>query len=128
MKRGLLLASVGLIVASSILAEEPKLRNTLREHSDCVRSVAWSPDGKALASGSCDETIKLWDPGIGKCTATLKGPDVDRELWGVRCVVFSPDGKTLAAGSWNTTIRLWHVASGKMTATLKELHFRRSAY
>jgi len=45
----------------SLSAQEPKLRHTLKGHTDWVLSVRYSPDGKMLASGSMDETIKLWD-------------------------------------------------------------------
>ena len=69
-------------------------------------SVAFSPDGKTLASGSMDDSIKLWDVASGKNTATLKGHDND-----VYSVAFSPDGKTLASGSIDQTIKLWDVAS-----------------
>ena len=77
-------------------------------------SVAFSPDGKTLASGSEDETIKLWDVATGKEQATLKG-----HTHAVCSVAFSPDGKTLASGSGDKTIKLWDVATGKEQATLK---------
>ena len=77
-------------------------------------SVAFSPDGKTLASGSEDKTIKLWDVATGKEQATLKG-----HTDAVSSVAFSPDGKTLASGSEDKTIKLWDVATGKEQATLK---------
>jgi WD40 repeat protein len=73
-----------------------------------VNSVAYSPDGKMLASGSRDQTIKLWDVARAKEQATLKG---HTEM--VNSVAYSPDGKMLASGSRDQTIKLWDVATGK---------------
>ncbi|AUB37023.1 Serine/threonine protein kinase [Nostoc flagelliforme CCNUN1] len=72
-----------------------------------------SPDGKTLASGSLDTTIKLWDVSTGKAIKTLTGHSS-----GVNSVRFSPDGKTLASGSLDTTIKLWDVSTGKAIKTL----------
>ena len=79
-----------------------------------VHSVAFSPDGKTLASGSRDRTVRLWEVASGKETATLPG-HTDT----VYSVAFSPDGKTLASGSGDRTVKLWDVASGKEAVTLR---------
>ncbi|MCC5644224.1 serine/threonine protein kinase, partial [Nostoc sp. CHAB 5824] len=71
------------------------------------------PDGKTLASGSEDKTIKLWDVSTGKALKTLTGHSSK-----VNSVVFSPDGKTLASGSEDKTIKLWDVSTGKALKTL----------
>jgi len=73
-----------------------------------VYSVSYSPDGKTLASGSYDKTVKLWDAATGKELATLKGHSGP-----VQSVAFSPDGKTLATASDDKTIKLWDLATGK---------------
>ena len=74
----------------------------LQSDTDWVRSVAFSPDGKTLASGSADHSIILWDVGNGSQIKCLKG-----HTSYVRSVAFSPDGKTLASGSDDKSIILW---------------------
>jgi WD40 repeat protein len=100
------------MAASPLSAQEPKLRDTLKGHTNHVWSVAFSPDGKTLASGSGDAKIKLWNMASGKNTATL-----NTYTDYLHSVAFSPDGKTLASGSADQ-VKLWSVASGKNTATL----------
>jgi WD40 repeat protein len=90
------------LLLSPISAQQPKLRATLEGHKQQVFSVSYSPDGKTLASGSQDKTIKLWDVKTGKERATLKGHT--EIVWSV---AYSPDGKTLASGSYDKTIKLW---------------------
>ena len=87
--------------------------NRLEGNSDWVGSVSFSPDGKTLAFGCGDNTIKLWDVASGKQLPPLIGHSS-----GVNSVSFSPDGKTLASGSGDSTIKLWDVATGKELKTL----------
>ncbi|WP_414624789.1 AAA-like domain-containing protein, partial [Calothrix sp. CCY 0018] len=88
-------------------------RNRLTGYQDTVLSVAFSPDGKTLASGNGDKTIKLWNISSGKIISTLNGHQDT-----VLSVAFSPDGKTLATGSVDKTIKLWNISSGKIISTL----------
>jgi len=82
-------------------------------HSGAVSSVAWSPDGKTIASGSFDKTIRLWDPATGQLLRTLSGHTDE-----VSSVAWSPDGKKIASGSFDKTIRLWDPATGQLLRTL----------
>ncbi|TRU96403.1 MAG: protein kinase, partial [Microcystis wesenbergii Mw_QC_S_20081001_S30] len=87
---------------------------TLTGHSDEVFSVAYSPDGRYLASGSIDQTIKIWEVATGKELRTLT---VYSYLYGAD-VVYSPDGRYLASRSDDKTIKIWEVATGKELRTL----------
>ena len=87
--------------------------DTLAGHTDTVYSVAFSPDGATLASGSADNTIILWDATTGQYKETLIG-----HKRAVYSVAFSPDGATLASGSWDRTIILWDTATWKYKHTL----------
>jgi nitrous oxidase accessory protein NosD len=78
---------------------------SLTGHTDWVTSVAFSPDGRLLASGSDDDTIKLWEVASGSLVRTLSGHTSD-----VNSVAFSPDGRLLASGSDDKTIKLWDIS------------------
>jgi WD40 repeat protein len=86
---------------------------TLTGHSRWVRSVAISPDGRVLVSGSGDRTVKIWDLTAGQLLQTLLG----HEHW-VRSVAISPDGQLVASGSNDKTIKIWQLRTGKLLKTL----------
>jgi WD40 repeat protein len=77
-------------------------------------SVAFSPDGRRLASGSWNNTIKLWDVATGQGVRTLRG----HTDW-VLSVAFSPDGRLLASASGDHTVKLWDVETGQEVRTLR---------
>ena len=76
-------------------------------HSAIIYSVAYNPDGKYLASGSADKTIKLWEVETGRLLRTLTGHTGD-----ICSVSYSPNGVYLASGSKDETIKLWEVKTG----------------
>ncbi|MBI4964111.1 MAG: TIR domain-containing protein [Desulfomonile tiedjei] len=93
----------------SALMHEPYPLSFLHGHTKRIRTLAFSPDGKTLASGSSDKTIILWDVAARQPLGSpLTGHSADRTS-----AVFSPDGKILASASEDKTIILWDLAAGK---------------
>jgi WD40 repeat protein len=76
-------------------------------HEEAIKSVVFSPDGKRLASGSLDSTVRVWDVETGK----QLGLPLQGHTGGVCSVAFSPDGKWIVSGSSDCTIRIWDVSA-----------------
>lgn len=77
---------------------------TLTGHTGAIWTVAYSPDGKWLASAGDDRTIKFWDVATRRQVVSLNG-----HTQGVTCLAFSPDGQRLATGSYDATIKIWNL-------------------
>ncbi len=89
-------------------------KKTFKRHTSSVNSVSFSKDGKYIASGSNDYTVKLWDVSTGKLVKKFKG----HTGW-VTSVSFSNDGKYIASGSGDQTVKLWDVSTGKLLKEFK---------
>ncbi len=82
-------------------------------HTSWVAGVAFSPDGRLLATASNDATARVWDPATGNCLRTLTG-----HTHVVYDVAFSPEAALLATGSGDQTARVWDPATGNCLRTL----------
>ena len=97
-------------VASGQITSWPRCQNILHGHTDCVASVAFSPDGKQIISGSHDKVIYIWNAETGEAvTMPLAG-----HTNAVTTVAVSPDNKHIISGSWDKTIRIWDLQTGKV--------------
>src|SRR5256885_5751292 len=102
-----MLASAGL--DATVRLWDAKLGTPLENvlHPGAVFSLAWSPDGRLLASGDFAGALRLWElqpSGPARCVQTLWG----HSNW-VRGLAFAPDGSLLASASWDGSVKLWEV-------------------
>jgi WD40 repeat protein len=103
-------------VVSGVEKMWPRLLQLFQGHSYCVSSVAFSPDGSKIVSGSFDKTIRVWDVSTGiEMLPPLQGHDDT-----VYSIAFSPDGSTIVSGSQDNTVQVWDVSTGiEMLSPLK---------
>jgi WD40 repeat protein len=110
---GTLLAVGGQHAAQVWETGSGRLASSLARHPSRTYCVAFSPDGKSLASGGTDKVVCVWDVATGKPKLELG------HKYTVQSVAFSPDGKMLATGGRDLTVHLWDLSSGKETHTSK---------
>jgi WD40 repeat protein len=91
-----------------------KLQHNLEGHTASVAAVAWSSDGKILATASYDKTVRLWDPATGKTTFTFSG-----HTGSVLTLAFSHDNKSIASAGSDKKVLVWKVADGAIQQTLE---------
>lgn len=113
-----------LAIAGSLAYANPRLLATLRGHTDDVNAVAFSPDGGRIASGSSDETIRLWDAASGASVLTIDAQESGARIW-VQDIAYSRDGTHLvscsalmAASQPAGTVRLWDAGTGQLVLTI----------
>jgi WD40 repeat protein len=85
---------------------------TYQGHSDYISAVAWSPDGKRIASASGDHTVQVWDATDGSHVYTYRGHSSD-----VSTLAWSPDSKYIASAGLDNTVQVWEAATGNLVYT-----------
>jgi WD40 repeat protein len=115
----LLAANDGREVVLWKAAQHQEERRLPPRHRDPVSCLAFSPDGKYLATGSSDRHLVLWNLQDSATASDLETQVLLGHTDTISCLAFSPDGRTLASGSWDGTIRLWHVQTRQEMGVLE---------
>ncbi|EJC98388.1 WD40 repeat-like protein [Fomitiporia mediterranea MF3/22] len=100
------------------IKERSPILKELIYHVDCVNSVAFSPDGTLVVSGSWDKTVQIWDAESGQAVSD----PLEGHHGIIRSVAFSPNGTCVVSGSDDETIRIWEVETGQVISGPLEGH------
>jgi WD40 repeat protein len=116
--RLLTLGSLGALAPAAAAGDLGPVLNdptlTIKKLNGYLHSIAFSPEGKTLATGTSDGLVRLWDAASGEELRSLRGHQGN-----VGSVAFTPDGKTLASGSWDQTVRIWSPVTGEPGVVLE---------
>jgi len=114
MKTILFCVSILAAAGQNLRAEESLLLRTLNRGPGIIYSLAYSPDGKYIASGGVAKTLEIWNAEDGTPVKSLKG-----HANFINSVVYSPDGRTIATAGEDKTVKLWNAEDGACLGTLK---------
>ena len=96
----------------TVAAGEEPLPRFIAAHDRWISAVAWSSDGRVIATGSDDQSIKLWDAASGELQSQRRGPAA------ITALAFHHDGKQLAAGTWKGEFLVWRIGEAQRTVSL----------
>ena len=125
---GDLLPDIQLVVAQQMIQSavdymRQYLRLAYTVQVPFVNSIAFSPDGKTISTGSDDNTVKIWNAQTDQWIQTLQDPAIPGNTTHgglINSIALSPDSRTIITGSWDKTVKKWNVHDGQLIDTLRD--------